>query len=103
MYKMNTKMLLAIVATTAVLTMMTSSIGVGIFSQHANANPAGAPCGNGNGASVLRGGPPSPLNCEGNTCTINGYGSNPSVTTGNPKGFHAVVTPNGGITLQCHS
>jgi len=98
-------MLLAIVATTAVLTMMTSSIGVGIFSQHANANPAGAPCGNGNGAMQLKGGPPSPLPCLGNTCTINGYGSIPSVT--NIQKFHGVTTPGTtpGIAtnFQCHS
>jgi hypothetical protein len=100
MYKMNTRMLLAIVATTAVLTMMTSSIGVGIFSQHANATPCTLNGPNGNGAQVFKGGAPSPLPCEGNTCTINAPTG--GVLTVTSK-MHATLTPSGQGSLSCHS
>lgn len=83
-------MLLAIVTTIAVLTMMTSSIGVGIFSQHANAAKT-----NNNGATQVKGA----------TCTIIGgpmFGGHTTVTTNE---MHAVITPasSGQVNLNCHS
>lgn len=69
---MNTIILLAIVATA-------SSIGLGIFSQHASAAPGG-----GNGASVF----------EGFSCNIGPGGS----TTQS----HEVLTPSGQVNEQCH-
>ena len=80
MYKMNTGMLLALVATTAALTITTSSIGVGIFSQHAN-----AASGNGNGATQFKGFP----------CTLH--------TDGTTTEMHAVITHSGQANLDCHS
>jgi len=89
MYKMNTRMLLAIAATTAALTIMTSSIGVGIFSQHANANKPNCSqtntC-NGNGATVLKL-PSPPLKC-----TVNGH----------PGRGTVVSTPSGNLNGNCH-
>jgi hypothetical protein len=75
MYKMDTRMLLAIVA---FLTVMTSSIGVGIFLQHVNAAKL-----NDNGATVQKG-----VQCV----TVNGVHG-----TG-----HSVTTPSGRINAECH-
>ena len=109
-------MLLAIVATTAVLTMVTSSIGVGIFSQHASAIPCTSTGNvnvpNSNGANVFKGGqglqkanPPgsSPYTFLGNSCTIFGPTEPPSVFDPSTGKMHATLSNGGQAALTCHS
>lgn len=92
MYRMNTRMLLAIVATTAALTIITSSIGVGIFSQQANA----APNPNSNGATNVN----APR--QGTTCIIYGPTGPPNVFATTNE-FHAVINHGGQTNFACHT
>lgn len=83
MYRMNKGMLLAIVATTAVLTIITSTIGTGIFLQQANANK---------GTTIIS-------SSNGDKCTIL------NTPTGNVPAtkVHGEINSAGRINLHCMS
>jgi hypothetical protein len=87
MYRMNKRMLLAILATTAVLTIMTSSTGTGIFSQQASAS---------NGAQQFFNSGPN-ANVPSDACTIQ---DTPTGDVSDTK-FHAEHNSAGITNFHC--
>jgi hypothetical protein len=87
MYRMNKRMLLAILATTAVLTIITSSTGTGIFSQQAYAS---------NGAQQFFNSGPN-ANVDPDACTIE---DTPTGDVSDTK-FHAEHNSAGITNFHC--